>query len=142
MPDVKITFDAADDYERYMGRWSRTIGEKFLAWLGARQAARWLDVGCGTGAFSELILRHCAPTSLTGIDPSPEQIAYARKQLPDVTFQVADSLDLPFGENDFDVVVSALVIHFIPDRRKALAAWLKRLTILSRPAAELSALLG
>jgi ubiquinone/menaquinone biosynthesis C-methylase UbiE len=121
MPEVKITFDAADDYERYMGRWSRTIGEKFLAWLDAPKDARWLDVGCGTGAFSELILRHCAPKSLSGIDPSPEQIAYARKQLPDVTFEVADSMDLPFGESEFDVVASALVIHFIPDRQKAFA---------------------
>ena len=38
MAEVKITFDAADDYERFMGRWSRAIGEKFLAWLGAPQA--------------------------------------------------------------------------------------------------------
>src|ERR1044072_2215976 len=52
MPEIKITFDAADDYERYMGRWSRSIGERFLAWLGAPKGARWLDLGCGTGAFS------------------------------------------------------------------------------------------
>jgi SAM-dependent methyltransferase len=121
MPEVKITFDAADDYELYMGAWSRAIGENFLAWLGAPRDARWLDVGCGTGAFSELILRHAAPASLTGIDPSPEQIEYARKHLPDLTFRVADAMDLPFREGEFDVVASALVIHFIPDRAKAFA---------------------
>jgi SAM-dependent methyltransferase len=121
MPEVKITFDAADDYERYMGRWSRAIGEKFLSWLGAPPEARWLDVGCGTGAFSELILRNAAPASLTGIDPSPEQIAFVRKQVPGHTFQVGDSMALPFGDHEFDVVASALVIHFIPDRAKAFA---------------------
>ena len=121
MPEVKIAFDAADDYERFMGAWSRALGEKFLAWLGAAQKARWLDVGCGTGAFSELILRHAAPGSMTGIDPSPEQIAYVQKHLPGPTFQVADSMALPFGEAEFDVVVSALVLHFIPDRAKAFA---------------------
>ena len=121
MPEVKITFDAADDYEQYMGRWSRAIGEKFLAWFGAPHDARWLDVGCGTGAFSELILRHAAPASLTGIDPSPEQIAFVRKHVPEHTFQVGDSMALPFGEAAFDVVASALVIHFIPDRAKAFA---------------------
>ena len=121
MPEVKITFDAADDYERYMGRWSRAIGERFLAWLDAAKSARWLDVGCGTGAFSELILRHCAPASLNGIDPSPEQIDYARKALPGPRFEVGDSMALPFGEDEFDVVASALVIHFIPDRAKAFA---------------------
>jgi len=66
-----------------------------------------------------LILRRCAPNSVVGIDPSPAQIEYAQKHLPSATFQVADSMDLPFGENEFDVVASALVIHFIPDRAKA-----------------------
>ena len=75
MAEARIAFDAAEDYERFMGAWSRAIGERFLAWLGAPRAARWLDVGCGTGAFSELVLRLCAPASLTGILPSPEQIA-------------------------------------------------------------------
>lgn len=64
MAEVKITFDASDDYERFMGRWSRAIGEKFLAWLDPPKDSRWLDVGCGTGAFSELILRRCAPKSV------------------------------------------------------------------------------
>jgi SAM-dependent methyltransferase len=121
MPEVKITFDAADDYERFMGAWSRAIGEKFLAWLRAPSGARWLDVGCGTGAFSELILRHAAPASLTGIDPSPEQIGYARKHLTGPRFEVADSMALPFRGGEFDVVASALVLHFIPDRAKAFA---------------------
>ena len=121
MAEVKLTFDAADDYERFMGRWSRAIGENFLAWLDAPRNARWLDVGCGTGAFSDLILRKAAPASLTGIDPSPEQIAFARKELPGHTFEIGDSMALPFGDGAFDVVGSALVLHFIPDRHKGLA---------------------
>ena len=128
MSDAKITFDAAEDYDRYMGRWSRTIGEKFLVWFDPPKDARWLDVGCGTGAFSELILRRCAPKSVAGVDPSSAQIDYARTALPGVTFQVADSMDLPFGDNEFDAVASALVIHFIPDRAKAFAEMKRVLT--------------
>jgi ubiquinone/menaquinone biosynthesis C-methylase UbiE len=120
MAEVKVTFDAAEDYERFMGRWSRAIGERFLAWLGAPADARWLDVGCGTGAFSELILKRCAPKSLTGIDPSPEQITYVGKHLPGGTFQVADATAMPFPDGGFDVVASALVLHFIADRAAAL----------------------
>jgi ubiquinone/menaquinone biosynthesis C-methylase UbiE len=104
-----------------MGRWSRAIGEKFLAWLAPPTNARWLDVGCGTGAFSELIQRRCAPQAIVGIDPSPQQIDYARKKFPGVTFQVGDSMDMKFGDSEFDVVASALVFHFIPDRAKAFA---------------------
>lgn len=119
MAEVRISFDASDDYERFMGRWSRAIGEKFLAWLAPPADCRWLDVGCGTGAFSELILHCCAPRSVTGIDPSPAQIEYARKLLPGAAFEVADAMELPFGENQFDIAASALVIHFIPDRARA-----------------------
>jgi SAM-dependent methyltransferase len=121
MTEIKIAFDAADDYERFMGRWSRTIGENFLTWLEPPAGAQWLDVGCGTGAFSELILRRCAPKSVTGIDPSPAQVDYAAKKYPDATFQVGDSMDMNFGDGAFDVVASALVFHFIPDRAKAFA---------------------
>jgi ubiquinone/menaquinone biosynthesis C-methylase UbiE len=121
MADTATVFNAADDYERFMGRWSRAIGETFLGWLGAPRDARWLDVGCGTGAFSELIGKRCSPRSVVGIDPSAAQVAFARKVLPMYAFEVADSMALPFGDSSFDVVASALVIHFIPDRAKAFA---------------------
>jgi SAM-dependent methyltransferase len=121
MAETKIVFDAADDYERYMGRWSRAIGKNFIAWFAPPAKAEWLEVGCGTGAFSDLILRQCAPQSLTGIDPSREQIDYVRKRLPGHTFQVGDSTAMTFGGDAFDIVASALVLHFIPDRAKAFA---------------------
>src|SRR5204862_3204607 len=65
--------------------------------------------------------RRCAPQAIVGIDPSPAQIEYARKKFPGLTFQVADSMDMEFGDSEFDVVASALVFHFIPDRQKAFA---------------------
>jgi ubiquinone/menaquinone biosynthesis C-methylase UbiE len=127
MAETQVTFNDADAYERYMGRWSRAVGETFLAWLAPPKNARWLDVGCGTGAFTGLILKHCAPASVTGVDPAPAQVEHARKSFPDAAFQVGNSMEMPFKDDEFDVVASALVLHFIPDRDKAFAE-MKRVT--------------
>ena len=121
MAETKDAFDDADAYERYMGRWSRAVGEKFLAWLAPPKNVRWLDLGCGTGAFTDLILKHGTPASVTGVDPAPAQIEHARKSFPAAEFRVGNSMELPFKDDEFDVVASALVLHFIPDRDKAFA---------------------
>lgn len=110
-----------------MGRWSRAIGEKFLAWLDAPADRHWLDVGCGTGAFTDLILAQAAPAAIIGIDPSPAQVEHARHTITprQADFRIGTAIDLPFGAGEFDVVVSALVIHFVPDRPKAFREMLR-----------------
>ena len=66
----EIRFDNGDNYERFMGRWSQLAGREFLDWLASEHALRWLDVGCGNGAFTEVIVERCAPISVAGIDAS------------------------------------------------------------------------
>jgi SAM-dependent methyltransferase len=110
-------------YELFMGRWSRGVGAVFLDWLAPPAGARWLELGCGTGAFTELVLGRCSPASLIAVDPAAPQIETARGKpiARDVDFRVADAQKLPFENGAFDIVASALVIHFIPDRPRALA---------------------
>ena len=122
MADNTTVFNAADDYERFMGRWSRAIGEKFLGWLGAPPNARWLDVGCGTGAFSELIAKRLR----AGIDHRHRSLARADRVragacCPVIAFEVGRRGRDAVWRRSFDVVASALVLHFIPDRAKAFA---------------------
>jgi SAM-dependent methyltransferase len=106
-----------------MGRWSRLIAPRFLAWLGPADGLDWLEVGCGTGALSAAILAQGEPRSLVAVDPSEGFLATARAQLPDgrVEFRVGDAQALPLPDASRDVVVSALVLNFVPDRQKALA---------------------
>src|SRR5262245_66328262 len=74
-------FTDGEAYERLMGRWSRIVGEAFLDWLNAPKNLRWLDVGCGNGAFTEKLIARCAPAAVTGIVASDEQLDYARVRL-------------------------------------------------------------
>jgi SAM-dependent methyltransferase len=116
----QIRFDDGAAYERYMGKWSRLTGEIFLEWLDPQPGLRWLDVGCGNGAFTEMIVEGCAPASVHGIDPSKEQLAYARARhsLGGAQFRQADAMALPFHDDTFDVAVMPLVIFFVPDPAK------------------------
>ena len=116
-------FDDAAAYDRFMGRWSRGVGSVFLDWLAAPAGLRWLEVGCGSGAFTGLVLGACSPAKMNAIDPSKSQIDYASGQpmAKRVVFRISDAQNLPFPDATFDVVASALVINFIPDRARGVS---------------------
>jgi ubiquinone/menaquinone biosynthesis C-methylase UbiE len=118
-----ITFNDGKAYERMMGRWSRLAGDQFLDWIEAPKGLRWIDVGCGNGAFTEALIARSAPAAVTGIDPSDGQIAYARTRpgAAMAQFQVGDAQSLPFADDSFDAASMALVIVFVDDPRKAVA---------------------
>ena len=100
-----------------MGTWSRLAGETFLDWLAPASGLRWLDVGCGNGAFTEMLVERCAPASVDGIDPSEGQLAFARTRPASrlAQFRQGDAMALPFPDDTFDVAVMPLVIFFVPD---------------------------
>lgn len=106
-----------DAYEAFMGPWSRAAAAEFLGWLGLPAGLRWLDVGCGTGALSESIVRHASPGEVLGIDRSPGYVAHARAHVADgrARFEVGDAAAPPAEPDGFDVAVSGLVLNFVPD---------------------------
>ncbi|MEP7306140.1 MAG: class I SAM-dependent methyltransferase [Acidobacteriota bacterium] len=119
----EIRFDDGAAYERYMGKWSQLAGEVFLDWLAPDSGWRWLDVGCGNGAFTEMIVERCGPASVQGIDPSEAQLAFARTRpaLRVARFRQGDAMALPFLDHTFDTAVMPLVIFFLPDPAKGVA---------------------
>jgi ubiquinone/menaquinone biosynthesis C-methylase UbiE len=120
-----IRFDDGAAYERYMGDWSRLAGETFLDWIEPAELLSWLDVGCGNGAFTELIVERCAPATVDGIDPSEQQLAYAAARpalrAAITRFQPGDAMALPFPDDTFDAAVMPLVIFFVPQPAKGVA---------------------
>ncbi|HEX8502238.1 MAG TPA: class I SAM-dependent methyltransferase [Pyrinomonadaceae bacterium] len=119
----QIRFDDGAAYERYMGEWSRLAGETFLDWLAPESGLRWLDVGCGNGAFTEMLVGRCAPASVHGVDPSEGQLAYARTRPAArvAQFSRGDAMALPFPDDAFDAAVMPLVIFFVPDPARGVA---------------------
>lgn len=119
MPDV---WARGDEYEPYVGRWSRLVAVEFLEWLGVPVGCRWLDVGCGTGALTSAVLTHFDPTAAVGVDPSEGYVAWTASHVTDARarFEVGDATHLPAGP--FDAVVSGLVLNFLPDPAAAVRA--------------------
>lgn len=119
---VPDTWERGNPYEQYVGRWSRRVAPRFLAWLGIPAGRRWLDVGSGTGALSGAILDQCAPSSVAGVEPSEGFLAKAQEQFADrVLFHRGDAAAIPLEAGCVDVTVSGLVLNFVPDQRAALA---------------------
>jgi ubiquinone/menaquinone biosynthesis C-methylase UbiE len=114
---AEVRFSDGASYDLMMGPWSRSVGELFLDWLDAAADLGWIDVGCGSGAFTNLIVETCAPASVLGVDPSQAQLDFARgRSLPPLArFELGDATSLPVADRSVDVAVAALVVHFIPD---------------------------
>ena len=119
---VSDTWDRGDPYEQYVGRWSRRVAPLFLSWLGIPAGRRWLDVGCGTGALCAAIVDHCAPSSVAGVEPSEGFLRTAREHLAGrALLHRGSATGIPLDAASVDVVVSGLVLNFVPDQRAALA---------------------
>jgi SAM-dependent methyltransferase len=127
MAEPQIRFDDGAAYERMMGVWSRIAGEIFLDWLQPDKGLTWADIGCGNGAFTQLIVDRCAPKRVFGIDPSPGQLDYARTRLASLPVELTtgDAMALLYPDKSVDVATMALVMFFVPDPKKGLAEMIR-----------------
>lgn len=116
-----IAFGDGEAYERSMGIWSQLAADEFMAFLDPKPALSWLDVGCGNGASTDVILTRCAPSSVTGVDPAEGQLAFARARhdASRVSYHVGRAESLPCDDSSFDAVMMALVIFFTSDPAKS-----------------------
>ena len=111
----QFVFDDPAAYELMMGRWSALVADPFLDWLALPPGLAWLDDGCGNGSFTESLLRRQRPATVVGVDPSPEQLAFARQRVSTVgvRFLQGDAQALPLSDASVDAAVMALVLFFL-----------------------------
>lgn len=127
MAETQIKFDDGAAYEKMMGVWSRIAGAIFLDWLAPATGKSWVDVGCGNGAFTELIMQRCAPAQVKGIDPSEGQLAFAwtRGGARGAEFVQGDAMALPLPDKSFDLAAMALVLFFVPEPKRGIAEMMR-----------------
>ncbi len=114
-------------YENFMGRWSRRLAEKFLGWMAIPPGKIWLDLGCGTGAMTRLILEGYQPKEIYAIDASEGFLAHARQTIrdPRVHFSLGLAQSLTLEAQSIDVAVSGLMLNFVPEPKAVLSELLK-----------------
>jgi len=134
MPDVYATIDRqpsdvvaaiASALElRAAAPQQRAMLDSYLRNVDFPEAARVVDIGCGTGVVTEVLAQWPSVQEVVGVDPSPILIAKARAQrgsIANVAFQEGDGRSLPLGGAEFDVVIMHTVLSHVPQPERALA---------------------
>ncbi|HJQ43526.1 MAG TPA: methyltransferase domain-containing protein, partial [Jatrophihabitantaceae bacterium] len=125
-----MSFDvAADSYTRFMGRFAVPLADEFVAHVDARPGQRALDVGCGPGALTAVLVQRLGPAAVAAVEPSAPFFAAAHARFPDVDVRQAHAEDLPFADDTFDLTLAQLVVHFMSDP----IAGLREMARVTRP---------
>jgi ubiquinone/menaquinone biosynthesis C-methylase UbiE len=102
----------------------QTICARYLAQVAVAAGARVLEIGCGNGATTKLIMQHLAPVQLVGIDPSPVFLDMAHERFagePRVSFALGDAVASGQADSRFDLVIAHTVYSHLVDPEGALA---------------------
>jgi trans-aconitate methyltransferase len=104
------------DAQRYQSRHSYVWkhGEGLVDLLAPRAGERIVDLGCGAGQLTARIAEPGA--AVIGIDRSPDMIAQARANFPELDFRLGEATDFSIGEA-VDAVFSNAVLHWVRDAR-------------------------
>ncbi|MGH3193976.1 MAG: class I SAM-dependent methyltransferase [Streptosporangiaceae bacterium] len=129
-------FDVSPDaYARFMGRYSEQLAAAFADLAGVGPGQQALDVGCGPGVLTAVLIRRLGPQAVTAIDPSESFIAAVRARWPEADVRLGAAEELPFGDGAFDVALAQLVVHFMADP----VAGLREMARVTRPGGTVAA---
>jgi SAM-dependent methyltransferase len=119
-------------FDRLAERWDSLQSPQNLRPLEAALGAvspsprRALDLGAGNGRSAVAVARFFPDAEVVGVDLSPRMVEEAWRRLPDdlrerVSFRQADAADLPFGDEEFDLVSLANMIPFFDELGRVVA---------------------
>lgn len=111
-----MSFDvAASAYDRFMGRFSRPLAAALLERVAAERGQRAVDVGCGPGALTALLVERLGAEAVAAVDPSEPFAAAVEARLPGVDVRRGAAEALPFDDGSFDLATANLVVHFMQE---------------------------
>jgi len=111
-----VTFEVAGEaYDRFMGRYSRPLAVDFAAWLDPTPGQRAIDVGCGPGALTGVLVDRLGGDAVAAVDPSAPFVESCRQRFPGVDVQLGTAESLPHDDGTFDLAAACLVVHFMTD---------------------------
>jgi len=108
-----MAFGSADSYARFMGRFSEPLAPAFADLIEVPSEGRVLDVGCGPGVLTSVLVDRLGPDRVDAIDPTPGFVAAARERLPGVDVREGSAEALPYADGAYAASYAQLVVHFM-----------------------------
>lgn len=126
---------AGEAYGRFMGRFSEPLAEVFVEAAGLTAGQRAVDVGCGPGALTAVLVERLGSDAVVGVEPSASFVDAARERLPGVTIVLGAAEALPLPDGGADAALAQLVVHFMTDP----VAGLREMVRVTRPGGTVAA---
>jgi SAM-dependent methyltransferase len=131
-----VTFDVpAEAYRKFMGRFSEPLAPLFAEAAGVAAGQRVLDVGCGPGALTAVLVERLGAGQVSAVDPSQPFVDAVRTRLPGVDVRRSGAESLPYDDDTFDAATAQLVVHFMSDP----VAGLREMARVTRPGGAVAA---
>jgi len=130
-----MAFGDAGAYARFMGRFSEPLAPGFADVVELPEAGRVLDVGCGPGVLTQVLVDRYGSDRVDAIDPTPGFVEAARTRLPGVDVRQGAAEELPYADGTYAAAFAQLVVHFMKDPVRGLA----EMSRVTRPAGQVAA---
>ena len=102
-------------YDLFMGRYSRPLAVKFADSVGVTPGMSALDIGCGPGALTTVLVDRLGAAGVAAMDPSLPFVAACTTRHPGVDVRPGRAEEIPFADASVDVAMAQLVLHFVSD---------------------------